>query len=67
MRLILDCSNQYSACTLSPMLGDNEQACKPWRQIVFRLDLRLGQKTRSDRLAVGLCHQHYTVALIRSK
>ena len=27
------------ACPLSPMLGDDEQACKPWRHIMVRLDL----------------------------
>src|SRR6476646_9244764 len=38
-RLIFDGSNQYGACTLSPTLRDNEQACKPWRHIMVRLDL----------------------------
>jgi hypothetical protein len=37
--LILDGSNQDGAYPLSPLLRDNEQACKPWRHIMIRLDL----------------------------
>ena len=51
-RLMLDGSNQYIACPLSPMLGDNKQVCKPWRYVMVGLNLRLGQKTRSDWLAI---------------
>ena len=37
--LILNGSHQYGASPLSPMFGSNEQACKPWRHIMVRLNL----------------------------